>query len=121
MKTKEVRTAAEFNRLIQHGVALVDFYAPWCAPCRAQAPVIEDLCDAYARQAAIGKVDVERVRETARTFGVMSIPTLILFCNGREIDRFIGLQRRETLARSIESALSLSASNQIRPGKGNHP
>ena len=119
MTAMEVRTVAEFNRLIQSGVALVDFYAPWCAPCRAQEPVIEALSDAYARQATIGKVDVERIRETARTCGVMSIPTLILFCNGCEVDRFIGLQRRETLTRSIDAALLLSADN--RPSKGKRP
>ena len=111
MATTEVHSDAEFSRLIEKGIALVDFYAPWCAPCRVQEPVIEDLGDTYEQQAAIGKVDVERVRNTARTLGVQSIPTLILFCDGREVDRFIGIQRKETLVRSIESALSLSAGN----------
>ena len=108
MTTTEIRSKAEFSRFIEKGIALVDFYAPWCAPCRAQEPVVAALGKAYEQRAAIGRMDVERVRSTARSFGIQSIPTLILFCNGSETDRFIGLQRRETLVRSIDSALALS-------------
>lgn len=108
MSVLDITSKDEFTRFISSDVALADFFAPWCAPCRAQEPVIEELSATYGKRAAIGKVDVDRERETARAFGVQSIPTIILFKNGYEINRFIGVQRCEVLARSLELALSIS-------------
>ena len=108
MAVLDITSKDEFTRFMGSDVALVDFSAPWCAPCRAMDPVIEKLCATYGKQAAIGKVDVDRLRKMAKAFGIQSIPTFIVFKTGHEINRFIGVQRREVLARSLESALSIS-------------
>ena len=72
-------------------IALVDFWADWCGPCKMLGPTIEKLGESYDGKALIGKVNVDDEPELARRFGVMSIPTVIFFRNGEEIDRKVGL------------------------------
>jgi thioredoxin 1 len=69
---------------------MVDFYAEWCGPCKMAAPIIDQLADEYADKAAIVKVDVDANNELAGKYGVMSIPTVIIYKDGKEIDRKIG-------------------------------
>ena len=69
----------------------VDFWAPWCGPCRMLGPVIEDLADRYEGKAVVGKVNVDDEQELAIRYGVMSIPTVIFFKDGKEIDRKVGV------------------------------
>jgi len=69
---------------------MVDFYAEWCGPCKMAAPVIEELADTYAGKMTIGKVDVDENNAVAAKFGVMSIPTVILFKDGKEVTRKVG-------------------------------
>lgn len=69
---------------------LVDFYAEWCGPCKMAAPVLDSLADEYKEKATIVKVDVDANNELAGKFGVMSIPTVILFKDGKEVNRQIG-------------------------------
>lgn len=69
---------------------LVDFYAEWCGPCKMAAPIIDELADTYKEKVVIGKVDVDENSQTAGQFGVMSIPTVILFKDGKEVDRKVG-------------------------------
>lgn len=69
---------------------MVDFYADWCGPCKMAGPVIEELAEEYKDKIAIGKVDVDQNQETAGRFGVMSIPTVIVFKDGKEVDRKTG-------------------------------
>ncbi len=76
-------------------LAMVDFWASWCAPCRMLAPVIEKIAEKYEGKALVGKVDVDAEGELAVRYGVMSIPTVIFFKNGEEIDRKIGLMPAE--------------------------
>lgn len=73
---------------------LVDFYADWCGPCRLAAPIIEELSGQYEGKVAIGKVDVDANQETAAKYNVMSIPTVIMFKDGKEVDRQIGFGGR---------------------------
>lgn len=73
------------------GTVLVDFWANWCGPCRMLGPVIEQLADQYEGKAEVGKVDVDEQGELAMRYGVMSIPTVIFFKNGKEIDRKVGV------------------------------
>ena len=74
------------------GVMLVDFWAGWCGPCKMLAPTIEELGILFANQAVIGKVDVDAEPDIARQYGIMSIPTVVIFKDGKEVERVVGLQ-----------------------------
>lgn len=76
---------------------LVDFWAPWCMPCRMMSPVIEEMAEDYEGRAYIGKVNVDEEMELAQRYKVFSIPALLVFENGVEIAREVGVQSRETL------------------------
>src|SRR6185503_8494320 len=76
---------------------LVDFSAEWCGPCKQLAPVVEELAGEYQGKIKIGHLDIDRGQQTAVRFGVMSVPTLIFFKNGKVADQLIGLQRKQTL------------------------
>lgn len=104
MATKEITTQS-FEADIKDGVTLVDFWAVWCPPCRMQGPIVEQLSEDFAGQANIGKVDVDNNQELAVQFGIQSIPTLLLFKDGELVNKFIGLQEKETLANAIQEQL----------------
>lgn len=93
-----------FEKTIAEGITLVDFYADWCGPCKRIAPVIEDLANEMAGKATIAKLDVEQAQKTTSSFGVMSIPTLILFKNGKEVKRIVGLTDKDSLKNLINAA-----------------
>jgi thioredoxin 1 len=85
-------TDANFDEAIKNSnVVLIDFGADWCGPCRALAPTIEELAKEYAGKVLVGKLDVDENPKTAECFQVFSIPTLIMFKNGCEVDRLVGL------------------------------
>ena len=102
---KEIMTA-EFNDFInQDKPVLVDFWAPWCGPCRMLAPVLEEFSAEQADAVAVGKVDVDKNPELAKQFRVMSIPTLILFKDGKVIDQKLGFMQKAALEDMIKKAL----------------
>ena len=98
-------TDANFKDEVASGVVLVDFFATWCGPCKMLAPVIEELAGEYEGKAKIGQLDVDENPQTAGEFGVQSIPTIILFKDGKEADRMVGFQGKEVLKEHIDKAL----------------
>ena len=102
---KEIMTE-EFNAFInQDKPVLIDFWATWCGPCRMLAPVVEEVSTQYEGQVAVGKVDVDKCPELAKQFRVMSIPTLILFKDGKIIDQKLGFMPKSALEEMIQKAL----------------
>ncbi len=85
---------------------LVDFWAAWCGPCKMIAPVMEQIAEDYEGRLKVTKVNVDENRETASKFGVMSIPTMLLFVEGEAVERYVGFMPKETLAKRIDSTLS---------------
>ncbi|NLW25533.1 MAG: thioredoxin [Clostridia bacterium] len=84
---------------------LVDFWAAWCGPCRMIAPVVEELAEDFAGKAKVGKLNVDEHGSIAQKYGVMSIPTLILFKDGKEVTRVVGFRPKAELAKTIEENL----------------
>ncbi len=96
----------EFDAFLnEKSLALVDFWATWCGPCRMVAPVIESLAEEYPDTVHVGKVDVDEQGALAMQFGVMSIPTVVLFENGREVDRRVGAYPAEEYRKMIDAHL----------------
>ena len=108
MAVERLETMEAFEKATGEGVCLVDFSAPWCGPCKAQDPIIETLAGDFDGRALIAEVDVSETREIAQRFGIQSIPTLVLFRGGREMERFVGLQPPEVLTDAIEDVLTNS-------------
>jgi len=84
---------------------LVDFWAPWCGPCRSMAPVIEELADEYGGRVKVAKVNVDENKTLAGSYGVMSIPTLIIFNNGKIVDTIVGFNPKTTLAKKLDKLI----------------
>jgi len=80
---------------------LVDFWAAWCGPCQMMGPIIEELAEEVKEKYKIGKLNVDENRETASKYGVMSIPTLIIFKGGKEVKQFVGVQAKENLKEEL--------------------
>lgn len=87
------------------GVTVVDFWAPWCGPCRMIAPVLEELAAEYDGKLKVGKVNVDEHQDAARQYGIASIPTLLLFKDGQLVDRAIGAMPKPHLEQFIKGAL----------------
>ena len=98
---------AQFSQEVLHGqgIAVVDFWAPWCGPCRAIAPVLDEIAEEYKGKVKVAKINVDENRKLAGNHGVMSIPTMILFKNGKPLDKIIGLVPKERLKELMDKAL----------------
>jgi thioredoxin 1 len=95
-------TDATFKETIQkHSLVVVDCWAPWCGPCHMVAPIIEELARDYSEKILFGKLNVDENPEVSTRYGIMSIPTLLVFKNGRLVDRIIGAMPRRMLESRI--------------------
>ncbi|MEK4730411.1 MULTISPECIES: thioredoxin [unclassified Paenibacillus] len=99
-------TKETFHNQIQSGVTLVDFWAPWCGPCKIQLPIVEELADELKGQATLAKVNVDEEAELASQFGIRSIPTLLLFKEGKLADTMVGINQKHILKEKIENLAS---------------
>jgi thioredoxin 1 len=95
-------TDKNFQQQTKSRVVLVDFWAAWCAPCRMMAPILNDLSADLSGNTLVGKVNIEEYQSLAQRFKVRSIPTLILFKNGIEVNRFVGIKTKDFLLKEIE-------------------
>lgn len=96
-------TEDNFRDEIKKGIVLVDFYAEWCGPCRMLGPILEEVAGQIEGKARIGKLDIDKAQQVTSDFQVTSVPTLILFKNGEEVDRIVGLKDADTLSSMIQN------------------
>lgn len=110
MKALSIQTDYDFKRCISQGVALVGFNTAWCAPCRLQEPIMNGLAGKMSGQAIVANLNIDRNPQPAVRLDIFTIPTLVIFRDGREFNRLVGLQSEKTLIEAISNAL---------PRKGN--
>ena len=105
MAIKHLTTAAFDTDVEAAPLAMVDFWAAWCGPCKMLSPAVEELAEQYGDKVLVGKVNVDEEPELARRFGIMSIPTVVFLKNGKEIERKVGVLPPETFSAVLEQYL----------------
>lgn len=106
---KEVETSANvvhltdqnFSSLTKNGLVIVDFWADWCAPCKMLAPIMNEIADEMKGKVKVGKLNVDISRQVASKFGVRSIPTVIIFRNGKEVKRLVGVKPKSAYLKEL--------------------
>ena len=99
-------TDANFKEaLAQNPALVVDFWAPWCGPCKMLGPAIDELAEEYAGRIAVGKVNVDENDAVCQEFGIMNIPTVLFFKNGELVNRHVGFARKPDMSQKFEAVL----------------
>ena len=98
-------TGGNFAQTMYDGVTLVDFWAPWCGPCRVQGPIVEKVAARLHGKAQVTKLNVDENQATAEEYGIRSIPTLIVFKDGKPDQQLVGVQTEQALVSAVEAAL----------------
>jgi len=98
--------SSNFDSTISSGVTLVDFWAPWCGPCRMVAPIIDELSSEYEGRANICKVNTDENQDIAVRYGIRSIPTIMFFKDGQQVDMVIGAVSKDTFVEKLNALLA---------------
>lgn len=99
----KILSDANFESTIKKGVSLVDFWAEWCGPCKVQGPIISDLADEIDGKANICKLDIDKNQKTAQKYGIQSIPTILVFKDGKPVDKLVGVKPMRALMKALET------------------
>ena len=109
MSSENIHTISDENFIPEvletENPVLLDFWASWCGPCKMVAPLVEEIAEEYEGKVKVGKLNVDENGQTPADYGVMSIPTLILFKGGKEVERLVGFQPKEHLVRMIQKII----------------
>jgi thioredoxin 1 len=98
-------TDKNFRSQIKNGLVMVDFWAEWCMPCKVMGPVLNELAENSDFQAVVAKLNVDHYQSVSQQFGVRGIPTIILFKNGKEVDRIVGIKPKDFLIKQVNKHL----------------
>ncbi len=98
--------ASNFDETIKNGVVMVDFWAPWCGPCRMIAPIIDERAEEYEGKATIAKVNTDEEQDIAIRYGIRSIPTILFFKDGELVDQMIGAASKDVFKQKLDALLS---------------
>lgn len=101
----ELLNEKNFDEKIKNGVVVVDFFATWCGPCRMMTPILEEVSEEYEDKIQIYKVDVDDNEKLSKNFGILSIPTILIFVNGEMKEKHVGLWLKDDLSEAIEKYL----------------
>lgn len=96
---------SNFKHQIKSGVTLVDFWAPWCMPCKIQGPIVSEVADEMAGKATIGKLNIDENKRTAANLGIRNIPTIIIFKDGKVADKLVGVKTKNVLIKAVKAQL----------------
>lgn len=104
---EQILTDKNFENTVQNSTApvLVDFWAAWCGPCQMLSPIVAELAKEYKDKLLVGKLNVDENPQTAASFGIMSIPTVMIFKNGKPVQTLIGVRSKETFKENIDGIL----------------
>ena len=105
LEVREIGSKGELEAAIMDGICLMDFSAPWCAPCRLQEPIIHQLAAQFEGKALFARMNIDQDRDVVMNLGIRSIPTLIIFKDSMEIQRLVGLQPESVLSEALRKAL----------------
>lgn len=107
---KNIKTLNDknFKNQIKNGILLVDFWAPWCGPCKMMAPILNEMAELNSDVVTIAKVNVDDQQTLAQKYQIRSIPTMVMFANGKEVKRFTGIKNRNFLLQEVDDYINRS-------------